>query len=239
VEVDAPSLEELNEGDFSIGVSYTPKGQTDPVHFLFESSQGAELFMLARVGDPLSRRTFETFYGVAANKVSTSFGAAWWQSLKANSANIVLATLGSLAVLPEARVEAPPRTGTPRINLADPRPSTPAPTTAAVGTQAKGSYRPRFLTASETPPQAEVHHTLFQKYEADFRSIGVNIHEERFLRGVDAPLHRQITKRVAKLERDLGRRLSTDEVLDLAARFDAEYGTQLIHRKPPTSTGRP
>lgn len=134
--------------------------------------------------------------------------------------------------------EAAKRGGTPRINLADPRPSSPAPA-APVGTSSKGNYRPRFIAASETPADDEVHHTLFQKYATEFRSIGVNIHEERFLRGVNELVHRQVTKRVARLERQLNRRLTTDEVLDLAAKFDAEYGTQFVHRTPPARTERP
>ncbi len=124
VTVDAPTLEEMNEGDFSIGVSYTPTGRANTVHHLFDSSQGADLFLLARVNAPGARAAFEQFYGVSIDNVDYSGLKAWWQSLKANAPNIALSTLGTIAAAAPAETAAT-RSTTPRVNMMRPRPQAP------------------------------------------------------------------------------------------------------------------
>jgi hypothetical protein len=113
--VDAPTLEEMNAGDFSLGLSYTPAGKTKPEHVLFESGDAADLFILARAGAPMAGRTFEDFYGVSADRISYSGVQAWWQSLKYNGPNIALAAFATIGVMaPE------PAQVSPAVDLTEP-----------------------------------------------------------------------------------------------------------------------
>lgn len=233
VVLDVPTIEEMNEGDFSLGVSYTPTGSERAVHHLFDRGQGADLFLLAKINAPTARATFEQFYGVSIDQVDYSVPAAWWQSVKTNAPNIALATLGSIAL--RAPSPARPSTSTPRVNMVAPRPSAPAPVVKPPYPETKRNYAKNFRAVSDTPDTHQVHHTLFQKYEAEFAARGVNIHEMRFLRGVDPKVHSRITTATAKLERELGRRLTVDEVLDLAIKTDQQLGTQLSKRLKPQS----
>src|SRR5258705_6583377 len=140
-----------------------------------------------------------------------------------------------------ARASVPPRVvNTPKINLETPRPSATPPKVEPPLPVKKGNYAKNFKAVSDTPAGAEVHHTLFQKYEADFAARGINIHEPRFLRGVDPKVHSRITTSVSRLERTLGRRLTVDEILDLVVKFDKEFKGLLVPRtKPPAAPAKP
>jgi hypothetical protein len=99
VEIDAPTLDELNAGDFSFNVSYTPAGQTSPVHHTFSSGEGAAMYMTAKAGDPLSRSLFNTYYGVPVSDVKASWAGAWWQSFKTNLPGTIMSiSAGLLAI---------------------------------------------------------------------------------------------------------------------------------------------
>jgi hypothetical protein len=95
--------------------------------------------------------------------------------------------------------------------------------------QTASTYRERFFRAA---PQAStdlrVHHTLPQKYERLlWRERGINVHETRFLRGVEETIHKQITRSWERWERHLGRTPTADDILKFAKEIEEQFGAHL------------
>ncbi|HET7437146.1 MAG TPA: RHS repeat-associated core domain-containing protein [Thermoanaerobaculia bacterium] len=154
------------------------------------------------------------------------------------AASVIAGARGLQQTLYEPVVPTAPVRNTPRVNLVQPRRSAPAPRVEPPYAVTKTNYAKNFKAVSETPAGHEVHHTFFQKYRANFAARGVNIDEMRFLRGIDPKVHARLTAAAAKLERTLGRRLTTDEVMDLAVKYDRDFNAALVRRtKPPTPSG--
>jgi RHS repeat-associated protein len=205
---------------------------------------------MAGVGTWATGETQQNLFVRGSNAALTGMGMdpeeAQWVTMGLDLAVGEFAVLGSYSRVAKTSL-GPVSTGTeglasgaPRVNLAAPRPSTPPPVVRPPRAVTRSNYASNFRAVSSTPaaPAAQVHHTLFQKYQAEFAARGINIHEMRFLRGVHPRVHSRITAKGARLERQLGRRLTVDEIFDLAARYDAEFRSSLIHRtKPPSANG--
>jgi hypothetical protein len=91
------------------------------------------------------------------------------------------------------------------------------------------NYRKNFITSHpEMPSNWQVHHAIPQKYEKLFKRLGVNVHDNYMLRGVDPKIHSQITTEWARWERSLGRAPTVDEVTQFSYVIDEKYGANFI-----------
>jgi hypothetical protein len=63
-----------------------------------------------------------------------------------------------------------------------------------------GNYRTLYLEKFPGLPKGwQVHHTLPQKYESILSKAGINIHEVKYLRGIDPKIHTKITNEWGKM----------------------------------------
>lgn len=89
----------------------------------------------------------------------------------------------------------------------------------------ENNYRDLYLKENPMMPKNwQVHHTLPQKYESIMRNMGMNIHETKFLRGVDPQIHTKITNEWRIWEKQLGQTPTAREVLDFAKIIEEKYG---------------
>ncbi len=87
------------------------------------------------------------------------------------------------------------------------------------------NYRKLFLKENpEMPKTYQVHHTLPQKYEEILNFKEINIHEAKYLEGIDPDIHKQITKEWQKWDKSLGRTPTSEEVFDFTQKIDSKYG---------------
>jgi hypothetical protein len=88
----------------------------------------------------------------------------------------------------------------------------------------KSNFRKLFTAAHPNMPSThQVHHSLPQKFEAIMTKAGVNIHENKFLRGVDPKIHSKITTEWGRWERALGHKPKADEIIKFAKQMDTKY----------------
>ncbi len=92
------------------------------------------------------------------------------------------------------------------------------------------NYRQNFTNANPSMPSGHaVHHALPQRYESIMQRVGVNIHENQFLRGVDPTIHSQITTAWGRWHRGLGGRMPTaQEITNFSYRIDEQFGQHFI-----------
>ncbi|MED4905638.1 T7SS effector LXG polymorphic toxin [Parageobacillus thermoglucosidasius] len=89
----------------------------------------------------------------------------------------------------------------------------------------KNNYRKKYLQEYPGLPEGwQVHHSLPQKYEKIMKEVGINIHEVKYLRGVDPKIHSKITTEWARWEKRLGRTPTAKEIIDFAKQMDIKYG---------------
>ncbi|SDZ69241.1 hypothetical protein SAMN05421736_1581, partial [Evansella caseinilytica] len=94
----------------------------------------------------------------------------------------------------------------------------------AITKATKNNYRKLFLAEYPDLPKGwQVHHSLPQKYETIMKNAGINIHEVKYLRGVDPTVHREITKEWIKWDKSLGRDPTSQEISDFAKQIDQKY----------------
>lgn len=55
------------------------------------------------------------------------------------------------------------------------------------------------------------------------KDSGINIHEVKYLKGVDAETHKLITKEWMKWDKALGKTPTVQEVIDFAKQIDTKY----------------
>lgn len=55
------------------------------------------------------------------------------------------------------------------------------------------------------------------------KEVGINIHEVKYLRGVDPKIHSKITTEWARWEKRLGRTPTAKEIIDFAKQMDIKY----------------
>jgi hypothetical protein len=96
------------------------------------------------------------------------------------------------------------------------------------------NYRDLFRKQNPSMPAGyEVHHALPQKYDSIMQQAGINIHENQFLRGVDATIHRtQITPAWTRWERSLGRTPTAQEITNFSYTIDEQFGQYFIFGSP-------
>ncbi|HMM21087.1 MAG TPA: hypothetical protein PKA10_10135 [Selenomonadales bacterium] len=86
------------------------------------------------------------------------------------------------------------------------------------------NYRDLFLKENPgMPKELQVHHTLPQKYQEILNGKGINIHETKYLEGIDPDIHRLVTKEWQRWEKSLGRTPTAEEVIDFAKQIDSKY----------------
>jgi RHS repeat-associated protein len=94
---------------------------------------------------------------------------------------------------------------------------------------AKGNYRDLFRQQNpQMPKDWQVHHALPQKYADTMAQVGVNVHENRFLRGVESTVHTQVTNEWGRFGRNLGRPPTADEITKFSYYIDEKYGQYFI-----------
>jgi hypothetical protein len=92
-----------------------------------------------------------------------------------------------------------------------------------------GNYRKLFKAAHPNmPSRYQVHHSLPQKFEAIMKRAGINIHELKYLRGVDPKIHSKITTEWGRWERRLGHKPTADEIIRFAQQIERKYGKNFI-----------
>ncbi|WP_042230006.1 polymorphic toxin-type HINT domain-containing protein [Paenibacillus popilliae] len=88
----------------------------------------------------------------------------------------------------------------------------------------KSNYRGLYLDKNPGLPKGwQVHHTLPQKYVGIMKSAGINIHEVKYLRGVDPKVHSKITNEWTKWDKSLGRTPTAQEIRNFAKQIDQKY----------------
>jgi hypothetical protein len=89
----------------------------------------------------------------------------------------------------------------------------------------KHNFRKLFTDAHPNMPKThQVHHALPQKFEALMKRAGINIHENKYLRGVDPKIHSKITTEWGRWERALGHKPTAAEVQTFARQIERNYG---------------
>jgi RHS repeat-associated protein len=83
-----------------------------------------------------------------------------------------------------------------------------------------------FKAHPDASPNLIVHHSLPQKFEALLE--GINIHENKYLRGVDKATHLKINKAWIEWEKGLGHLPTAQEIMDHAAKIDIDYGAHMV-----------
>lgn len=88
-----------------------------------------------------------------------------------------------------------------------------------------GNYRRLFIKEFPNfPLQDQVHHTLPRKYEKTMEDYGINIHENRYLRGVERLNHNEVTNAWKNWDKSLGHAATAEEVIEFAKRIDEQFG---------------
>ncbi len=88
-----------------------------------------------------------------------------------------------------------------------------------------GNYRRLFIKEFPNfPLQDQVHHTLPRKYEKTMKDYGINIHENRYLRGVESLNHNEVTNAWKNWDKSLGHAATAEEVIEFAKRIDEQFG---------------
>lgn len=88
-----------------------------------------------------------------------------------------------------------------------------------------GNYRRLFIKEFPNfPLQDQVHHTLPQKYEKTMKDCRINIHENRYLRGVNIKEHKKINKLWRNWDKSLGHAATAEEVIEFAKWIDEQFG---------------
>src|SRR6185436_8397465 len=92
-----------------------------------------------------------------------------------------------------------------------------------------GNYRRLFAKLHPgMPKKYQVHHSLPQKFEATMKRAGINIHEMKYLRGVDPKVHSKITTEWGRWERKLGHKPTADEIMKFALQIERKYGKNFV-----------
>ena len=78
------------------------------------------------------------------------------------------------------------------------------------------------------PSRFQVHHSLPQKFEAIMKRAGINIHDMKYLRGVDPKIHSKITTEWGRWERALGHKPTSDEIIKFAQSIERKYGKNFV-----------
>lgn len=96
----------------------------------------------------------------------------------------------------------------------------------------KNNYAENFWKAAWTKiKDYQVHHSLPQKYVKMFEEIGVNIHENKYLRGIKKTLHTDITNAWNSFDPKWTINRSIDEIKSFAAKIDIDYRDKFIFTK--------
>ena len=74
------------------------------------------------------------------------------------------------------------------------------------------------------PKGWQVHHTLPQKFESVLSKAGINIHEVKYLKGIDPKMHTKITNEWTKWEKNLGRTPTAKEIQNFSETINEKYG---------------
>jgi hypothetical protein len=78
------------------------------------------------------------------------------------------------------------------------------------------------------PKRFQVHHSLPQKFEDIMKRAGINIHDMKYLRGVDPKIHSKITTEWGRWERALGHKPTSDEIIKFAQSIERRYGQHFV-----------
>jgi hypothetical protein len=94
------------------------------------------------------------------------------------------------------------------------------------------NYRQNFWKAVWTKLDwYQVHHSLPQKYQNVFEAVGLNIHENKYLRWVPEQVHYQITSERRKFDSSLWWAPSIGEITSFARQIDANYWKFFVRAK--------
>jgi len=116
--------EEVKKGSLALSVWFRPTGSSKDAYLYLSQHEGEALAFQAKIGNPLAKQAFESYYGVPASEVNISAGRLWLRLMDAHKVDMFFATVGSfIAATPE---KAGTTAGAPSVNLADTRPSAPA-----------------------------------------------------------------------------------------------------------------
>lgn len=87
------------------------------------------------------------------------------------------------------------------------------------------NYRNLYLKENPgMPKEYQVHHTLPQTYEEILKAKGINIHEAKYLEGIDPNIHKSITRDWLRWDNSLGRTPTAKEIFDFAKQIELKYG---------------
>jgi hypothetical protein len=94
----------------------------------------------------------------------------------------------------------------------------------------KHNYSELFRAAHPNLPRTwPIHHSLPQKYEGLMQRAGINIHENRYLRGVSPDIHPKITAEWGRWHRSLGREPTAADVQRFAAQIERRWGSFFVY----------
>ncbi|UCS12256.1 hypothetical protein [Clostridium botulinum] len=104
-------------------------------------------------------------------------------------------------------------------------------TSKGIAKATKNNYRKMFLKEFPYLPKGyQVHHTLPQKYDSIMKKLGINVHELKYLKGVDKEVHKLITKEWMKWDKGLGRSATVQEVIDFAKQIHDKYNKYWLNK---------
>jgi hypothetical protein len=99
-------------------------------------------------------------------------------------------------------------------------------------TPSASNYRDLFrLNRPDTPPNYQIHHSLPQAYADRMAAAGINIHEVRYLRGVDVPTHITITNMWRTFTNQHGGNPSISQIQNFARQIDQQFGSRFVWPK--------
>ncbi len=91
-------------------------------------------------------------------------------------------------------------------------------------TATKGNYADLFMEVYQNLPIGfQIHHTLPQKYESIMAKAGINIHELKYLKGVDAKIHSALTDEWQKWEKALERTPTAQDITNFSNKIISKY----------------
>ncbi len=93
------------------------------------------------------------------------------------------------------------------------------------------NYRKLFIKEFPNLPSGwQVHHTLPQKYKDILKAADINIHDARYLEGIDPKIHSKITTEWAKWDKSLGHIPTTYEISKFAKVIENKYSKYLFKK---------